>query len=720
MTFRQRVYLQVALTVVLAAVLAGVTLNLVTNAQNLSANQPLFVMTDQSVYAVYPFEDRHIALDIPGRSWTMELSPDGKTLLVDSQPDDAAPGLDFYTVDVETLDIRKLPLRDAGAEVSGMPVWRWDSGALLYTEFDADRTARVVEYTLADGQRTVRADDLLSGGELGTSGVPRAVFWSPEAFALLHNDDDHKSLLLRYGSDGTALPPIMLFDPLNPDNPDGLYYDNLIHVASEHGDLLGVRRPGIEQWDVIDIVSGEITRLDEGAQIVKAPAGLTDSRFVMTIDESILFPPIYNLAALTDGQRSIVLDEPQSALTVSPDGAYFAVKDADGFAVSDGTNRIPVNLPPDDSTLAWRVAWTPLEGRIEPAGSLHLSEKPTGMPGESSDMPLYFFDTLDCLNRWTASGGITGEMCPSEHGGTRYFGMSPDARKLVWVWLPGMAGAPYQLNWTFISTQGFERIDGFGSSLLDGEPVWRWDSSVIAWATSEGLVGTPPVQREFDLSNGEQNETQHYLPRTEDARGYGVMELIWWTEETVGLRYDSAASGETYLMVYLPNGDLMLQMLISTLSNEPDSTVSRIVPLAGGGEAVAALCYPNRGEWMLLTPQTAELNPLPEGFTVVEAPAATVTDPHYCRTIYDVREPQQVILCETGEPVLAEPAARVEISPDGNTYAYATPDGVYVGGVNMAETMIYANERQTPMDDPWLMAWSGMVGRIVPVPPSAE
>ena len=42
------------------------------------------------------------------------------------------------------------------------------------------------------------------------------------------------------------------------------------------------------------------------------------------------------------------------------------------------------------------------------------------------------------------------------------------------------------------------------------------------------------------------------------------------------------------------------------------------------------------------------------------------------------------------------------------------PDGIIVGGVNMPETMIYENERQTPMDNRWFMAWSGMVGRAVP------
>ena len=134
MTFRQRVILRLMLTFAAAVALTGIALDLAAHAQEIDADQPLFVITTQTIYAVYPSENRHIALGIPGRPWNMVLSPDGATLLVDSQPDDALPSLDHYTVDVETLEITRLPLQEEGAEVNGMPVWRWDSGALLYTE----------------------------------------------------------------------------------------------------------------------------------------------------------------------------------------------------------------------------------------------------------------------------------------------------------------------------------------------------------------------------------------------------------------------------------------------------------------------------------------------------------------------------------------------------------------------------------------------------------
>jgi hypothetical protein len=414
MTFRQQVYLRLVLTFAAAAALTGFALNLIANAQSASRDTPLFVLTEQAVYAVYPAQDRHVALDIPGKLWNMVLSPDGTTLLLDSQPDGATPSRNFYTVDVETLEIRQLPLRDAGAEVSGMPVWRWDSSALLYTEYDADRVARVVEYTLESDQRSMRAYDMLNGGNLGTSGVPLVIFWSPEAFALLHYDDDRKAYLLRYDSSGTALTPIMLFDPADPDS---LYFDNFVHVAGEDRSLLAMRRPEIKQWDVIDVLSGEITRLEEGIQVVKAPVGLHNPRFVMIIDDAILFPAIHNLAALINGQRGIFLPEPKSVLTISPDGEYFAVADADGFDLSNGDFRSRIALPQDDWMLTWRVAWAPLEGRIERIGRFRL-DSAAGRFLQGRDGLLVLLDTP------------TGELPVAYTSDVR---LAPDDSSIVWV-----------------------------------------------------------------------------------------------------------------------------------------------------------------------------------------------------------------------------------------------------------------------------------------------
>lgn len=370
MTFRQQVYLRLVITFAAAAALTGFALNMAVSAQNPDSDQPVFVLTDEIFYAVYPFADRYVELDIPGKKWNMVLSPDGKSLLIDSQPDDALPSRNFYIVDVATLDVRQLPLAGAGAEVNSFPVWRWDSGALLYVEYDEDRTARVVEYTLANDERIVRVADLTSETNTRESGVPLVVFWSPEAFALLQYNRDITTRLLRYDSNGTILPTITLVDPDDPKN--NLYFDNVVHVAGENGDLLALRRPGIEQWDVIDVLSGQITRLDKGVHVVMSPTGLSNPHFVRTLDEAVLFPGIYNLAVPANGQRSLFLSAPKSALTVSPSGTYYAVIDADGFAVSDGNVRIPVPLPPDDQMLRWRVAWAPLEGRIEAIGRLRL------------------------------------------------------------------------------------------------------------------------------------------------------------------------------------------------------------------------------------------------------------------------------------------------------------------------------------------------------------
>ena len=330
--------------------------------------------------------------------------------------------------------------------------------------------------------------------------------------------------------------------------------------------------------------------------------------------------------------------------------------------------------------------------------------------------PLYFIDTLDCLNRWTRSGGITDEQCPNEHGGTRYFGMSPDASKLLWITNILLADAPYELNWSFIDAQGLNPIAGLSTGERDHAPVWRWDSGATAEIAYKDAAATMPMLLEYDIATGDQTIVLDHLP----ADGDDALAPIWWGETSIGFRYFTEASGQTYLLVYGADGEEQQRVLVSDLNAEQDSQVTRILPTISDDGLIAALYYPDRDAWVTLSPESGELTPLPDGFTLAEAPATNAAEAHYCRTIFDDREPQQVLVCETGEPVLAEPAARVENSPDGNYYAYATPDGITVGGVELAETMIYANERQAPMDDRWFMAWSGMVGRIVPVPPSAE
>src|SRR5688500_10567385 len=108
MSFRQRVYLRLMLTFAAAVTLTGFAFNLAANAQDAPRDMPLFVLTEQTIYAVYPFEDRHVALDIPGRPLNMLLSPDGATLLVDTQPDLQSTGRAFYAVDTAMMEVSQL------------------------------------------------------------------------------------------------------------------------------------------------------------------------------------------------------------------------------------------------------------------------------------------------------------------------------------------------------------------------------------------------------------------------------------------------------------------------------------------------------------------------------------------------------------------------------------------------------------------------------------
>src|SRR5690606_20536169 len=101
-----------------------------------------------------------------------------------------------------TLAASALPLADDGSAVIGLPLWRWDGVAVLYTELSADGVVSAAEYNLSLGQKQTLVPEILQPDDGEGFGLPEVVWWTPEGFALLQYNRRLTASLLVYDADG--------------------------------------------------------------------------------------------------------------------------------------------------------------------------------------------------------------------------------------------------------------------------------------------------------------------------------------------------------------------------------------------------------------------------------------------------------------------------------------------------------------------------------------
>lgn len=410
MSFRMRTMLRLFLSLLAGAVLTGLALS--TMPADAQDYPPLFVNTGAHVYAVDPFDKRITALDLPGVPLNMHLSPDGAHLLVDAQAEQPANSRVFFLVDTHTLAVTEPPLAYGGIDIGGMPYWRWDSKALLYSGKLPEHRASVYHYQLEFDRTEVWATDIPVWGDGGEGlSIPPVVWWDEEGFALLQHNLSSSADLLPYTRAGRALEPIRIYDA--DERPDLPFYMPAFSAmlpadVGMHSPQLAVYRPEIDKWDIVYPLSGDIERIEAGETVTVQPAGWYGPRYALIQQTGARYPLNQNVAVLNEiNGRRMIFGEGQGVMALSPRGSHYTLADFTGFYVTDGETRIRLDIPAEGtSLLSWQVVWAPLVGTADLVGSFRVEE--------------------DALILHTATGD-------DNIGVAAHYALAPDNSAIVWV-----------------------------------------------------------------------------------------------------------------------------------------------------------------------------------------------------------------------------------------------------------------------------------------------
>ncbi len=410
MSFRVRTLLRLLFSLLAAVALTGLAMS--TLPAKAQSEQPLFVNTGAKVYAVNPFLERVTALDIPGTPLSFALSPDGARLLVDAQAGLPPFGRAFFLVDTESLAVTELPLAHGGMDIGGMPYWRWDSQALLYSGKLPDHRPSVYHYHLDFDRIEVWATDIPVWGDGGEGlNIPPVVWWDEEGFALLQNNLSPSADLLPYTSEGRKSEPLRIYDAEpNPDVPFPLPAFSAMRLV-EVGMVspqLAVYRPIIDRWDIIYPLEREIERMAGGETVVEAPTDGFIARYALVQQPGALAPLNQNVAVVNEiNGRRLIFGEGQGVVALSPRGSHYTQTDFTGFYVTNGETRVRLDIPAvGTSQLQWQVVWAPLIGTIGLVGSFRVE------------------DGLLVIH--TGRGDYNA-------GSVRYYALAPDGSSIVWV-----------------------------------------------------------------------------------------------------------------------------------------------------------------------------------------------------------------------------------------------------------------------------------------------
>jgi hypothetical protein len=170
---------------------------------------------------------------------------------------------EIIVVDAATLTFTRIYSTDNF--IGGSPLWRWDSGALLWPEYVEGVGGRVVEFELGTGELHVRTTDYPRVGDGCEYCVPPLVWWAEEGFAGLGYDIVGAASLYPFDATGTRLPSIEIAD--GNWISDGWTFDQLVPVETSDGLLLAAHYPRYDQWDVINPITGEIVPQPQGTSV---------------------------------------------------------------------------------------------------------------------------------------------------------------------------------------------------------------------------------------------------------------------------------------------------------------------------------------------------------------------------------------------------------------------------------------------------------------------